>query len=215
MQTQYNQARGRVGRQGRGREAGGGKLKRKNSSRVALWEEPRGQIQPHCWMQQEQPISFQVWGDKESTELGGGSWGKFLSPPGSAAENRQCTRTSTIPAGRALLHPYITYITAQEAPQSHRIPQGFGLEGTLKATSFQPSARVRTPSTIPGCSGSPSSSAVLPSSTKIHHHSPASYKPRKKVLHTLNLFKKERTLKPHRRKTLSKHCFEDWPVGQQ
>lgn len=80
-------------------------LRSKNSSRVALREEPRGQIQPRCWMQQEQPLHFQVWGDKESTELGGDSWGKLLSPHESAAEDRQCTGTSTLPAARALLCP--------------------------------------------------------------------------------------------------------------
>lgn len=55
-------------------------LRSKNSSRVAPREEPRGQIQPRCWMQQEQPLHFQVWGDKESTELGGDSLGEVAQP---------------------------------------------------------------------------------------------------------------------------------------
>lgn len=101
MQTQYNQARGRVGRQGRGREAGGAQKQKQQQG--GSMGRATGPIPAPLLDAAGAANSFQVWGDEESTELGGGSWGKFLSPGGSAAENRLCTGMSIIPAVRALL----------------------------------------------------------------------------------------------------------------
>lgn len=156
MQTQYNQARGRVGRQGRGREAGGAqKQKQQQGGSVGRATGPK----PAPLLDAAGAANyFQVWGDKESTELGVGSWGKFLSPRGPAAENSQCTGTSTIPAARALLHPAHTSQPRkhQRVTESHNgLAWKAPSKGDRDTAAQRPDPGWAPGSSTDGCSGGP------------------------------------------------------------
>lgn len=188
-------------------------LRSENSSRVALCEEPRGQFQPRCWMQQEQPItsSFGVIRRAQSWEVVSG--GSFSAQVGQQLRTGSAQGQGPfLQRGLCSLHVHHSQESTTESQNPTRVWVGRHLKSHLIPTSCQDTDTFHYPrllrfTLLISCS--------LPSRIKIHHHSPACYKSRKKVLHTLNVYFLKRTLKPYTRKTLSKYCFEDWPVGQQ